>query len=56
MLVNANGIKNPNLIRVGQKIKMARSATAKVPVQKAVYYMVKHGNTVSGLAVKYGST
>lgn len=55
-LARINGIKNPDLIRVGQKIKLSGSAPAKAPTQKAVYHTVKRGDTVSGLAVKYGST
>jgi len=52
-LARVNGIENPHLIRVGQKIKLPGSAPVKAPVQKGVYHMVKHGDTVSGLAVKY---
>ncbi len=55
-LVKINGIKDPNLIRVGQKIKLPGSAPAKASTQKAVYHTVKRGDTVSALAVKYKVT
>ncbi len=55
-LVKINGIKDPNLIRVGQKIKLSRSAPVKATTQKAVHHTVKHGDTVSGLAIKHGSS
>jgi LysM repeat protein len=44
-LVRDNNIKNKNLIKVGQKLK--------VPSTKGTYVTVKSGDTVSGLAVKY---
>lgn len=49
-LVKLNNIKNPNLIYPGQKIKLTGSAS------KAIYHTVRKGDTVSELAVKYGST
>ncbi len=58
-LVRINGIKNPDLIRVGQKIKLSGSAPvapAKASTQKAVYHTVKRGDTVSALAVKFKVT
>nr|WP_245998242.1 LysM domain-containing protein [Siminovitchia terrae] len=58
-LVKINGIKNPDLIQVGQKIKLSGSAPvspAKASTQKVVYHTVKHGDTVSGLAVKHKVT
>ncbi|WP_376785284.1 glycoside hydrolase family 25 protein [Siminovitchia terrae] len=51
-----NGIKKPDLINLTQKIKIPGSAPAKAPTQKAVYHTVKHGDTVSRLAVKYKVT
>ncbi|MBD8005811.1 LysM peptidoglycan-binding domain-containing protein [Bacillus norwichensis] len=50
-LVKINGIKDPDVIRVGQTIKLSGSAPA-APAQKAVYHTVKHGDTVSALALK----
>src|SRR5690606_4292664 len=51
-LARINGIKNPDLIKVGQKIKLPGSAPAKAPAQKPIFHIVRHGDTVSGLAVK----
>lgn len=58
-LVKINNIKNPDIIQVGQKIKLSGSAPVapvKASTQKTVYHTVKHGDTVSGLAVKYKVT
>ena len=55
-LARINGIKNPDLIHVGQKIKLPGSAHTKAPAQKAVYHTVKRGDTVSALAVKFKVT
>src|SRR5690625_125569 len=49
-LVRINNIKDANLIRVGQKIKLSGSSS------KAVYHTVKRGDTVWGLSQKHGST
>src|SRR5699024_1853293 len=52
VLQNLNGIKNANLIRPGQKIKLpAGSGTS-----KATYYTVKRGDNVSTIAQRYGTT
>lgn len=47
-LQKLNGLPNPNLIRVGQKLKVSGSA--------AQYYTVKRGDTLSGIAARYGTT
>lgn len=52
-LAQINGIKNPNKIYVGQKIKVTGSPAKK---SSKKYHMVKSGDTVSELAVKYGSS
>lgn len=49
-LQNLNGINNPNLIYAGQKLIVNGTAATKK------YHKVKAGDTVSGLAVRYGST
>lgn len=46
---NLNGIKNANLIYPGQKLQINGKA-------KATYHKVKSGDTVSGLAQRYGSS
>lgn len=51
-IANRNGIKNVNLIRTGQVLK--------IPVKKvntpSVIYVVKRGDTLSGIAAKYHTT
>src|SRR5699024_6150638 len=54
-LQNLNGITNPNLIYAGQKLIVSGKAKANKK-STAKYHTVKSGDTVSGLAVKYGST
>ena len=49
-LQNLNGITNPNLIYPNQKLIVSGTASTKK------YHKVKAGDTVSGLAVRYGST
>mgnify|MGYP001432913291 CR=1 FL=1 len=51
-LAKLNGIKNPDKIYVGQKIKLTGSATK----TSEKYHTVKKGDTVSELAVRYGTT
>lgn len=51
-LAALNGIKNPNVISVGQKLKV--SGGTSVPVKQ--YYTVKRGDTMSGIAAKYKTT
>ena len=46
-LVALNKIKNPNLIKVGQKIVIKAAKE---------YYVVKKGDTLSAIAKKYGTT
>ena len=48
-LASINGISNPNLIQAGQVIKVTGTAAAKT-------YMVRSGDTLSGIASKYGTT
>lgn len=51
-LAQINGISNPNLIYVGQKIKIDGSA----PVDQSEYYEVQSGDTLSGIAERYGTS
>ena len=57
-LAEYNGISNPNLINVGQKIKIPGSGTQKAaePVKADKIYTVVSGDTLSGIAKKYGTT
>jgi len=48
-LVRLNSIQNPNLIHPGQKLKLPGGSGP-------TYHIVKRGDTVSGLAKRYGST
>lgn len=56
-----NNMSNPNLIKVGQRIKIpgdktsvsAPNPTAPAPTK---IYVVKRGDTLSGIAAKYGTT
>ena len=54
-LAKYNGIANPNVIHPGQKIKIPTNSTAKTEPQSVVY-TVKSGDTLSGIASKYGTT
>ena len=54
-LAEINGIENPNLIYVGQKIKI-NGSTQKQKSNPAKTYTVKSGDTLSGIAAKYGTT
>lgn len=51
-LAQINGISNPNIIHVGQVIKIDGTTSTSV----AVYYTVQRGDTLSGIATKYGTT
>lgn len=48
-IVNSNNIKNPNLIFVGQILKINESNNQNI-------YIVKRGDTLSGIAYRYGTT
>lgn len=51
-LAEINGIVNPNIIYAGQVIKIGGGSA---PAQ-AEYYTVQSGDTLSGIAAKYGTT
>ena len=57
-LAKINGIANPNLIHVGQVIRLAGSApaTAAKTVSGTSTYTVRSGDTLSGIATKYHTT
>jgi len=54
-LATINGIANPNIIEVGQKIKINGAAQTQ-PAGGVTYYTVKSGDTLSAIASKYGKT
>jgi len=56
-LVEANGIEDPNLIRVGQVLTIPASATAPpTPAGDVLTYTVQAGDTLAKLAARYGVT
>ena len=56
-LAQYNGISNPNLIYVGQVIKIPTNGSApSTSSSSAEYYVVKSGDTLSGIAARYGTT
>jgi LysM repeat protein len=57
-LAKINGIANPNLIHVGQVIRLTGSAPAAAakPVSGMSTYTVRSGDTLSGIAAKYHTT
>lgn len=52
-LAEYNNISNPNLIVVGQKIKIPNGITSN---NNPITYTVKKGDTLSGIASRYGTT
>lgn len=54
-LAEINGIANPNLIYPGQVLKVTGTASAP-QASTSVVYTVKSGDTLSGIAAKYGTT
>ncbi len=56
-LARINGLRDPNLIRVGQKLTIPNTASTPVtPRSGAVPYRVQSGDTLSLLARRYGTT
>ena len=52
-----NGISNPNKINVGQVLRITtnKTVTTQTVTSNKVYYTVKRGDTLSGIARKYGT-
>ncbi|MGL4771941.1 MAG: LysM peptidoglycan-binding domain-containing protein [Clostridium sp.] len=56
-IASLNGISDPNLIHVGQILKIpSSSGSSPAPSPSPVYYTVKSGDTLSGIAERYGTT
>ena len=60
-LVSLNGLKNPNLVRIGQVLSLpgaaapgAASAGVATPAGGATHHVVRSGDTISGIAGRYG--
>ena len=56
VLASYNGISNPNLIGVGQTIKIPNGTMSHITNTSSRTYMVKSGDTLSSIAKKYGTT
>lgn len=54
-LASVNGISNPNVINVGQVLKVPNAGNT-TPTPSATQYTVQKGDTLSGIAAKYGTT
>ena len=55
-LASYNGISNPNLIGVGQAIKIPNGTMSHITNTSSRTYTVKSGDTLSSIAKKYGTT
>lgn len=56
-IVEMNGIQNPNLIYPGEKLRITESTNTTLnPVLQNNYYTVQRGDTLSGIASRYGVT
>lgn len=53
-LAEINGIANPNLIYVGQEIRI--DGTAPTSIGNDEYYTIQPGDTLSGIAERYGTS
>lgn len=55
-LARINGIVNPNLIYVGQVLKISGSGVSAQRGASTATYVVKYGDTLSGIALRFGTT
>ena len=56
VLASYNGISNPNVISVGQVIKIPNGTMSNITNASPKTYIVKSGDTLSGIAKRYGTT
>ena len=55
-LARINGIVNPNLIYVGQVLKISGSGVSAQRGASTATYVVKYGDTLIGIALRFGTT
>ena len=55
-LARINGISNPNLIYPGQILKIGASGVSAQGGRGTTTYVVKYGDTLSGIALRFGTT
>jgi LysM repeat protein len=55
-IVNANGIRNPNFIWVGQRLRIPSAGPAPSPGANYAVHIVKRGDTLAAIAFQYGVT
>jgi LysM repeat protein len=55
-IARLNGLVNPSYIYVGQRLRIPGGAPLPPPVKCGVWYVVRPGDTVSALALRYGTT
>jgi len=56
VLASYNNIKNPDVIRVGDTVKIPAKTQTSLPTVTVKTYTVKKGDTLSGIAGKFGTT
>lgn len=55
-LVAANDLPNPNLVRIGQVLVLPGASGVTTPAGGAQHHVVRAGETISGIAARYGIT